>query len=54
MAERYEVYREAEAPIIKEALSKAEGNITEAARLLGVSRAVLKTRMERLKLGDEA
>lgn len=53
LAERYEVYREAEAPIIKEALSNAEGNITEAARLLGVSRAVLKTRMERLKLTEE-
>jgi Nif-specific regulatory protein len=55
LAERYKVYQEAEAPLIKEALARAEGNITEAALSIGLSRFVFKTRMKHLEIDkDEA
>ena len=40
-------------PIVEEALLQAKGNVNEAARLLGITRAVLERLMKRLKLAED-
>jgi Nif-specific regulatory protein len=53
LEERYEAYKTAEVPIVEEALLQAKGNVNEAARLLGITRAVLERLMKRLKLVED-
>ncbi len=38
--------------LIQTALARSEGNVTHAARLLGISRDTLRYRLERLGLGE--
>lgn len=38
--------------LVEKALRKAKGNVTEAARLLGITRVMMKRRMERFELQD--
>jgi DNA-binding NtrC family response regulator len=40
--------------MILEALEKAKGNRTEAARLLGIPRRTLYNKLEKLGMGDDA
>jgi transcriptional regulator of acetoin/glycerol metabolism len=37
---------------VEEALDRAKGNIAEAARLLGISRPMMKVRMKRFGIGE--
>jgi Nif-specific regulatory protein len=47
LSERYGALEQAEEAMVKEALEQAKGNVAEAARLLGISRSRMKTRMDR-------
>jgi len=50
LAERYAELEPKERALVEEALARKRGNITEAARLLGISRSVMRVRMKRFGL----
>lgn len=55
MAERFAALEPSERALVVEALAAAKGNITEAARLLGITRIMMRRRVERfgLSAGEE-
>jgi transcriptional regulator with GAF, ATPase, and Fis domain len=53
LAELYAELEPKERALVVEALERGKGNTTEAARLLGISRAMMKVRMKRFGLDDE-
>ena len=50
MAERFAALEPSERALVMEALAAAKGNITEAARLLGITRIMMRRRVERFGL----
>jgi len=52
LAERFTQLDAVERELVVEALARAEGNVSEAARLLGVSRIMLRRRVERYGLAQ--
>jgi Nif-specific regulatory protein len=51
LAERFAELEPTERQLVTEALEKARGNVSEAARLLGITRIMMKRRMDRFGLG---
>jgi Nif-specific regulatory protein len=52
LAERYAELGPAEKTLVEEAMRLAKGNQSEAARLLGITRIVLRRRLERFGIGE--
>jgi len=52
LAELYAELEPKERALVEEALDRAKGNIAEAARLLGISRPMMKVRMKRFGIGE--
>jgi Nif-specific regulatory protein len=53
LAELYAELEPKERALVEEALERGKGNIAEAARLLGISRSMMKVRMKRFGLDEE-
>lgn len=53
LAELYAELEPKERALVEEALERGKGNIAEAARLLGISRSMIKVRMKRFGLDEE-
>jgi Nif-specific regulatory protein len=53
LAERFAELEPTERQLVEEALAEAKGNLSEAARLLGVSRIMIRRRVERFGLGGK-
>jgi Nif-specific regulatory protein len=53
LAERFAELEPTEKYLVEEALAQAKGNLSEAARLLGITRMVIRRRVERFGLGGE-
>lgn len=51
LAERFAELEPTEKQLVEEALAEAHGNLSEAARLLGITRMVMRRRVERFGLG---
>jgi len=51
LAERFAELEPTEKHLVEEALAQAHGNLSEAARLLGITRMVMRRRVERFGLG---
>jgi Nif-specific regulatory protein len=54
LAERFAGLDQIERQLVQESLRAAGGNVTEAARLLGISRMMMRRRLERFELAQEA
>ncbi|HEY5928000.1 MAG TPA: sigma 54-interacting transcriptional regulator [Kofleriaceae bacterium] len=52
LANQFSALDETERRLVKEAMSRAHGNVSEAARLLGITRVMMKRRLERYEDGD--
>jgi Nif-specific regulatory protein len=50
LAQRFKELEVSERKIVEEALTSAKGNVTEAARLLGITRIMMRYRIERFGL----
>ncbi len=53
IADLYAKLETQERALVEEALKQGKGNIAESARILGISRAVLKVRMKRFRLDND-
>jgi Nif-specific regulatory protein len=53
LAEQFAELDSTERALVERALAKAEGNVSEAARVLGISRIMMKRRLERFGLASE-
>jgi Nif-specific regulatory protein len=53
LAERFAELEPTERQLVEEALAQAKGNLSEAARLLGISRIMIRRRVERFGLGGK-
>jgi len=53
LAERFAELEPTEKLLVEQALTQAKGNLSEAARLLGITRMMIRRRVARFGLGDE-
>jgi Nif-specific regulatory protein len=53
LAERFAALESTERELVVQALETARGNVSEAARLLGITRIMMKRRVDRFGLRDE-
>jgi Nif-specific regulatory protein len=53
LASQFSALAETERRLVEEAVSRSGGNVSEAARLLGITRIMMKRRLDRLQRGDD-